>query len=68
MDLYFVDATTEAYYNSQAFNRVISYTQARENIARCNFRSKNGKDSIVISDVASVREALAVLTSILAFS
>ncbi len=61
MRLYFVGDDNKAYYQSQAFGKVLSYLQ--QNPLRCELRDVNGKRSILISKVATVSEALKILTS-----
>ena len=61
MRVYFVGDDNKAYYQSQAFGRVLGYLQ--RNPARCQIREANGKRSFVISGVKTVAEALDILTS-----
>ncbi len=61
MRIYFVGDDNKAYYQSQAFGKVLSYLQT--NPLRCELRDVNGKRSILISGVSSVSEALDILTS-----
>ena len=62
MRLFFVDPSNEAYYNSHAFGRVLTYVQLHPK--RCEFSTKNGRNSIPIAGVGSVSEALEILTQI----
>ena len=62
MFLYFVSRADSPYYQSEAFGRIISY--ATTNVRRCNLREQNGKRSMVVADVPSVGEALAILKAI----
>ena len=62
MFLYFVSNMNSPYYQSDAFGRIIDYATA--NVRRCNLREQNGKRSMVISDVPTVGEAVAVLKKI----
>ena len=62
MFLYFVSQPDSPYYQSDVFGRVIDY--ATNNLRRCNLREQNGKRSMVITDVPTVAEAVAVLTAI----
>lgn len=63
MFIYFVDETNKAYYQSPMFGRLLSYLAA--NPARVKIRENNGRRSFAISSVASVAQALDILTSIL---
>ena len=63
MYLYFVGDDNKAYYQSQAFGKVLSYLQL--NFRRANLREKNGKRSIVIDRVPTVEAALEILRTIL---
>ncbi|MCH5232139.1 MAG: transcription-repair coupling factor [Muribaculaceae bacterium] len=58
--LFFVGADNLAYYKSPAFGRVLAYVQ--ENPKRCELREVKGKNSILISNVSTVSEALEILT------
>ncbi len=62
MFLYFVSQPDSPYYLSDVFGRVIDY--ATKNLRRCNLREQNGKRSMVVTDVPTVAEAVAVLTAI----
>ena len=59
MFLYFVSNPDSPYYQSEAFGRVLDY--AGKNIRRCSLREQNGKRSMVISDVPTVKDAVQVL-------
>ena len=61
MRIFFVGDDNKAYYQSQAFGRVLGYLQ--RNPQRCAIRDVGGKRSFVISDVATVKEGLEVLRS-----
>lgn len=63
MYMYFVDDSNQAYYRSPMFGRILNYMQAHP--CRCRIREKNGRRSIVISDVPTVEEAVALLQEIL---
>lgn len=63
MYMYFVDDNNQAYYRSPMFGRILNYMQAHPR--RCRIREKNGRRSIVISDVPTVEEAVALLQEIL---
>ena len=62
MYVYFVGSENRAYYQSAAFGRMLNYLQ--NNSQRCKIREKNGRRSFLISHVASVQTALAILRSI----
>lgn len=62
MRLFFVGADNKAYYNSAAFGRVLAYVQSHPR--RCELREVKGKNSILISDVPGVKEALDILKEI----
>ncbi len=63
MYVYFTGDDNQAYYNSAAFGRVLSYVQLHPK--RCELRKKLGKNSILINGVEGVSEALDILDSIL---
>lgn len=62
MQMQFVSNTQSAFYQSAAFGRVINYIGYHPR--RCNLREKNGKRSMVVSQVASVKEAVEILKDI----
>ncbi|MDE6230854.1 MAG: transcription-repair coupling factor [Muribaculaceae bacterium] len=62
MRLFFVPQENAAYYNSNAFGRVLAFIQA--NPRRCAFKNANGRNVVVISDVPRVSDALDILTQI----
>ena len=62
MFLYFVSNMNSPYYQSDAFGRIIDY--ATQNVKHCNLREQNGKRSMVITDVPTVGESVAVLKKI----
>jgi len=62
MFLYFVSNINSPFYQSEDFDRIISY--AGHHIKRCNLREQNGKRSMVIADVPSVEVAVDVLKAI----
>lgn len=61
MRVYFVGDDNKAYYQSQAFGRVLSYLQ--RNPMRCQLHDVKGKHAFLISNVATVSEALGILTT-----
>lgn len=62
MQMQFVSNTQSAFYQSAAFGRVINYIGYHTR--RCNLKEKNGKRSMVVSQVASVKEAVDILKDI----
>jgi len=64
MFLYFVSNLNSPFYQSAAFDSIISF--ATQNVRRCQLREQSGKRSMVITDVASTEEAVKVLQAIMA--
>ena len=62
MYLYFVGEENVAYYQSRAFGRILAFLQ--QNARRCRLRDKNGRRSMVVDNVTTVSEALALLDQI----
>ena len=62
MHLFLVGEENVAYYQSPAFGRLLNYVQ--QNPKRCNLSQKNGRRSIIISNITSVSDALSVLRTI----
>lgn len=62
MQMQFVSNTQSAFYQSAAFGRVINYIGYHPR--RCNLKETNGKRSMVVSQVASVKEAVEILKDI----
>lgn len=62
MQMQFVSNTQSAFYQSAAFGRVINCIGYHPR--RCNLKEKNGKRSMVVSQVASVKEAVEILKDI----
>lgn len=62
MTLYFVQNPESAYYQSGAFGLCIAFMTA--NAHRCNLREANGRRSMLIQQVNSVEEAVALLYQI----
>ena len=62
MHLFMVGEENVAYYQSPAFGRLLNYVQ--QNPKRCNLSQKNGRRSIIISNITSVSNALSVLRTI----
>ena len=63
MMLYFVSNPSSAYYQSRAFDSVINYLTMHPR--QCNLREVKGKRSMVVKDVRTVSEAVALLRNIL---
>ena len=61
--LYFVSNSNSPYYQSTVFDHLLDYvaTHAR----RCNLRETNGKRSLVIKQVESVKNAVEILRAII---
>ena len=64
MYIYFVGDENKAYYQSPAFGRILTYLQ--QNPRRCHIRDIKGKRSMLIDNVDSVEEAIAILTTVTA--
>ena len=62
MFLYFVSNPNSPYYQSAVFGQLLDFVG--RNVRRCNLREQNGKRSMVIADVATVEEAVRVLSAI----
>ncbi len=62
MSLYFVSQKDSPYYQSEAFDHILTYVA--RNPRRCNFREQMGKHSMSIADVSSVEAAVQLLTQI----
>ena len=62
MYLYFPDSDNEAYYRSAAFGRFITYFQIEPR--RSKLRDNNGRRSMLVSNVNSVADALAIVRQI----
>lgn len=62
MVFYFVQNEKSPYFQSRAFGQCIAY--AGMNAHRCNLREANGRRSMVIQDVRSVKEAVDILRQI----
>ena len=63
MFLYFVSNAHSPFYQSDVFGRIIEF--ATMNVRRCNLREKDGKRSMVITDVPTVGEGVKVLKAII---
>jgi transcription-repair coupling factor (superfamily II helicase) len=62
MTLYFVSHPDSPYYQSDVFDHILTFVS--ENPRRCQFREHNGKRSMVIADIPTVENAVALLTKI----
>ena len=62
LQMQFVSNLNSAYYKSNAFGKCIDYIAA--NPRRCNIKEKNGKRSMVVSNVKTVGDAVFVLREI----
>ena len=62
MTLFFVQNPMSAYYKSRAFDRLLTFVGS--NARRCNLREVKGKRSLVVKDVDSVEQAVAILKTI----
>ncbi len=62
MHIYFVGQENQAYYQSNAFGRILHYLQ--DNPTRCSIGNANGKNKFVIHTVTTVTQALDILTTI----
>ena len=62
MQMQFVSNPDSAYYRSSAFDKVLAYISGH--VRRCNLKEVNGKRAMVVADVKSVGEAVAVLRDI----
>lgn len=62
MRMQFVSNTASAYYKSQAFDKVLRYIG--NNPRRCNLKEISGRHIMIVSDVKTVGDAVAVLREI----
>ncbi len=62
MRLYFVSNPDSAFYRSQAFGQLLSFVTYA--VARCRLAEKDGRRTLLITDVHSVSEAVALLQNI----
>ena len=62
LQMQFVSNLNSAYYKSNAFGKCIDYIAA--NPRRCNIKEKNGKRSMIVSNVKTVGDAVFVLREI----
>ena len=62
LQMQFVSNLNSAYYKSNAFGKCINYIAA--NPRRCNIKEKNGKRSMIVTNVKTVGDAVFVLREI----
>ena len=62
MRLYFISNPDSAFYQSRAFGQLIAYATA--SVARCRLAEKDGRRTMLFSDMHSVAEAVALLQNI----
>ncbi len=62
MRLYFIQNVNSAFYQSQAFDQLIAYASA--SVARCRLAEKDGRRTMLVNEVNSVREAVELLQNI----
>ena len=62
MTLFFVSNANSPFYQSDAFDHILSFVA--QTPRRCNFREVNGKRSMVIGNIASVKDAVELLASV----
>ena len=62
MTLFFVSNTNSPFYQSEAFDHLLSYVAC--NPKRCQFREQNGKRQMVITGVATIEEAIKILSAV----
>ena len=62
MSLYFVSQKDSPYYQSETFDRILSFVA--QNPRRCQFREQNGKRSMLIGDIPTVEAAVRLMLSI----
>ena len=62
MTLFFVSNANSPFYQSEAFDHILSFVA--QHPRRCNFREVNGKRSMVISDITTVKDAVELLSSV----
>lgn len=64
MNLYFVSNLESPYYQSQAFDKIISYMTS--NPRQCNLREQRGKRSMSVKNIHDVHTAVRILQEIMA--
>ena len=63
MTLFFVSNPDSPYFQSQAFGKMIAFMM--QYTRRCDLREQNNKRSMLVKDITTVEEAVAVLQEIL---
>ena len=61
MTLYFVTQQDSPYYQSEAFDHILSFVA--QNPRRCQFREQNGRRSMAIANIPTVEDAVKLLAS-----
>ena len=61
MTLYFVTHQDSPYYQSEAFDHILSFVA--QNPRRCQFREQNGRRSMAIANIPTVEDAVKLLAS-----
>ncbi len=62
MYLYFVSNPDSLYYQSEAFGQILDFVSRHPR--QCNFREAKGKRSVVITNIATVKDALEICSQI----
>lgn len=62
MRLYFLNDSDSPFFRSKAFDQIISFATA--NVHRCRLQEQEGRRSLLIADVTSVKQAVQLLTQI----
>lgn len=62
MALYFPSNRQSAYYQSETFNTILTYVV--NNPRRCQVRDQNGKRSVVVANVRTLREAYDIINQV----
>ena len=60
MSLFFVSQPNSPYYQSEAFDRILTFVA--RNPRRCQFHEQKGRRSMVIANVPTVEAAVALLS------
>ena len=60
LSLHFVSNTESPFYRSAAFGRILDFAVAQPQ--RCQLRDAKGKRSLLVADVASVADAIQLLS------
>ncbi len=62
MRLYFLSDSDSPFFASRAFDQIISFATA--NVHRCRLQEQEGRRSLLVADVGSVKQAVELLTQI----